>query len=136
MNEKPDYVPGLHRCRCPYCSRWQYSDTCGEWECDSCGREIYGIDEDKPETRKKPYKMSIEKYKLKLEAAIYECCDKYYIGGKIVEEVLREYYVDQLNLSPDLPAVSKSVCDCFIPATDFNRKFCFKCKAPLTKNGL
>lgn len=46
-------------------------------------------------------KMSIEKYKLKLEAAIYESCDKYYIGGKIVEEVLKEYHAEQLNLPPD-----------------------------------
>ena len=45
-------------------------------------------------------KMSIEKYKLKLEAAIYESCDKYYIGGKIVEEVLKEYHAEQLNLPP------------------------------------
>ena len=27
--------------------------------------------------------MSIEKYKIKLEAAIYESCDKFYIGGKL-----------------------------------------------------
>ena len=49
MYVKPDYVPGIHRCRCPYCGRWQYSDTCGMWECDSCRREFYGVEEDKPE---------------------------------------------------------------------------------------
>jgi len=48
--------------------------------------------------------MSIEKYKLKLETAIYENCDKYYIGGKIVEQVLKEYHNEQLNL----PLVSGS----------------------------
>ena len=55
--------------------------------------------------------MSIEKYKLKLEAAIYESCDKYYISGKIVEEVLKEYYAEQLNLPP-VSNNEVAVCEC------------------------
>ena len=48
------------------------------------------------------------------------------------EQIINELYskVKKLNLT----LVSKSVCDCIIPATDFNRTFCFKCKAPLPKN--
>jgi hypothetical protein len=49
--------------------------------------------------------MNIEKYKLKLESAIYENCDKHYIGGKIVEDVLNEHYAEQLNL----PLISDSL---------------------------
>lgn len=46
--------------------------------------------------------IDMEKYKLKLEAAIYESCGKLYIGGKVLEQVLNEYHADQLK--------SKSVC--------------------------
>jgi hypothetical protein len=54
--------------------------------------------------------MSIDKYKIELESAIYEGADgKFFIGGKIVEKVLNDYHNEQLNL----PHVIKSVCgDC------------------------
>ena len=66
--------------------------------------------------------MSIEKYKIKLEAAIYESCDKFYIGGKVVEEVLKEYHAEQLNLPP----VIKSVCDDYFPSFD-KPNICLHC---------
>jgi hypothetical protein len=36
-------------------------------------------------------------HKLKLESAIYESSGKHYIGGKVVEEVLKDYHLEQIK---------------------------------------
>lgn len=57
-------------------------------------------------------------------------------GTTLLTKILAamDEYAQQQVKNCSIPAVSKSVCDCIIPSTDFNRTFCFKCKAPLPKN--
>ena len=60
--------------------------------------------------------MDIEKYKAKLEAAIYENCGKYYIGEGAIKEVLSDYQeklIDgKTDISEELKKIHKTLIKC------------------------